>query len=80
MFFEEIKDASPADLTRLGLTAREAEILFWMMKGKTDAEIAEIDKISVRTVHKHRENIFGKLGVETRTAATVLAIETAALH
>ena len=52
---------------------RGAEILFWMSEGKTDAVIAQLGGISIRTVHKHRENIFIKLGVETRTAAAAIA-------
>ena len=46
-----------------------------MSKGKTDAEIALLCEISPRTVEKHAEHLFIKLGVETRTAAVVAAIE-----
>ena len=53
----------------LGLTDREAQVLYWVSFGKTDKEIAILLNISFRTVHKHIENIFTKLGVETRTAA-----------
>lgn len=75
LLLEEIKEISPADLVGLGLTKRQAEILFWMAKGKADADISFLCNISRRTVHKHRENIFTKLGVETRTAAMLRAIE-----
>jgi DNA-binding CsgD family transcriptional regulator len=53
----------------LGLTRREAEVLAWVAKGKTNEQIGLILGISVRTVQKHLEHVFSKLGVETRTAA-----------
>ena len=53
------------------LTAREREVLQWLSGGKTDRDIAEILGISPRTVHKHLQRIYEKLGVETRTAAVV---------
>jgi len=46
-----------------------------MGKGKTDGEIADICSVSRRTAQKHAENIFIKLGVETRTSAVMAAIE-----
>ena len=58
------------------LTAREAEVLYWVVQGKTNRDIGEILGTSPRTVHKHLEHVFGKLGVETRTAAAGLAFET----
>lgn len=64
---------SPADLAALGLRPREAEILFWMCQGKSNPELAAILGVSVRTIHKHNENIFRKLGVENRHAATLVA-------
>ena len=51
------------------LTVREREVLQWVAAGKTNAQIADILAASPRTVGKHLENIFAKLGVETRTAA-----------
>jgi DNA-binding CsgD family transcriptional regulator len=51
------------------LTAREREVLQWVAAGKTNAQIAEILAASPRTIGKHLENIYAKLGVETRTAA-----------
>ena len=53
----------------LPLTRREREILEWVERGKTNAEIAEILWLSPSTVRKHLENAYGKLGVRTRTAA-----------
>jgi DNA-binding CsgD family transcriptional regulator len=56
------------------LTAREREVLHWLGGGKTDRDIATILGISPRTVHKHLQRIYEKLGVETRTAAVVRAL------
>ncbi|MDE1948169.1 MAG: response regulator [Burkholderiales bacterium] len=58
----------------LELTAREAEVLYWVVKGKTNRDIGDILGTSPRTVTKHLEHVFGKLGVETRTAAAALAM------
>ena len=57
------------------LTTRETEILFWIKNGKSNSVIAEILGISMRTVHKHVEHIYQKLGVETRTAAILIGLE-----
>ncbi len=54
-----------------GLTVREAEILMWISKGKTNKEVGLILNTSPRTVNKHLEHVFDKLGVPTRTAAVV---------
>jgi DNA-binding CsgD family transcriptional regulator len=51
------------------LTAREREVLSWVARGKTNADIAEILWLAPSTVRKHLENVFAKLGVSTRTAA-----------
>jgi len=56
------------------LTAREREVLRWLACGKTDAEIAALLSISTRTVNKHLEHVYVKLGVETRTAAVMRAL------
>ena len=61
----------------LGLTRREAEVLLWIARGKTRPEIAAILACSSGTVAKHTEHILAKLGVETRTAAAVLALDVA---
>lgn len=56
------------------LTLREAEVLLWITHGKSNKEIAEILEMSPRTVNKHLEQIFNKLGVENRTAAATIAV------
>lgn len=60
---------------RLNLTAREAEVLFWIAKGKTNRDIAEILSISHRTVNKHLEQSYIKIGVENRAAATARVLQ-----
>lgn len=65
---------------RLGLTRREAEVLTWVADGKTNTEIGVILATSPRTVQKHLEHIFDKLGVETRTAAATRALTVTASH
>ena len=59
---------------KLKITRREADVLIWAAKGKTDWEIAQILSISERTVNKHLEQIYRKLGVNNRTSASALAI------
>ena len=66
---------SPQPLEALGLTPREAEILFWVAQGKTNFEIGTILQISPATAKKHLENIYGKLGTENRASATLRALE-----
>jgi DNA-binding NarL/FixJ family response regulator len=61
--------------TELGLTPRVAETLLWLAQGKTNGEIATILGNSESTVKKHVLEIFEKLGVETRTAASLRALE-----
>jgi DNA-binding NarL/FixJ family response regulator len=62
----------------LGLTEREAEVMLWVAQGKSNVDVATILGMSDKTVKKHLGNVFEKLGVESRTAATLRAIE--ALH
>lgn len=57
-----------------GLTPREAEVLLWLSYGKSNRMISDILGISPRTVNKHLEQVFRKLGVETRAAAAALAV------
>ncbi|MES1191288.1 MAG: response regulator transcription factor [Steroidobacter sp.] len=57
----------------LKLTTRESEVLHWLAAGKTDRDIAEILGMAPRTVNKHLEHIYVKLGVETRAAAAAMA-------
>lgn len=59
---------------KLGLTAREAEVLFWIARGKSNRDIAQILGMSPRTVNKHLEQIYVKLGVENRAAAAAIAV------
>jgi DNA-binding response OmpR family regulator/DNA-binding CsgD family transcriptional regulator len=70
----------PNALLGLRLTPREAEVLFWLSEGKTNAEIGVILSSARRTVEKHVEHILEKLGVENRAAAirTALAVLQAA--
>lgn len=72
-FAPDFSDATP--LEKLGLSPREAEILLWMAQGKSNADIAVICDISLSTVKKHALHIFEKLGVESRSAATLRALE-----
>lgn len=60
-------------LASAALTPRETEVLSWLSKGKTNRDIGDILGLSPRTVNKHLEHIFRKLGVETRAAAAALA-------
>lgn len=62
----------------LALTTREAEVLLWISRGKSNREIGEILGISPRTVNKHLEPVFVKLGVENRAAAAARAVRTLA--
>src|SRR5688500_17606686 len=62
----------------LSLTTREAEVLLWISRGKSNREIGEILNISPRTVNKHLEQVFVKLGVENRAAAAARAVRTLA--
>ncbi len=58
-----------------GLTAREADVLLWIAKGKANRDIGEILGLSPRTVNKHLEQIYQKLGVENRASAAVRAAQ-----
>ncbi len=61
---------------RHGLTSREAEVLLWISRGKQNREVSEILNISPRTVNKHLEQIFQKMGVENRASAAAIAVST----
>jgi DNA-binding NarL/FixJ family response regulator len=67
--------SSAAPLQKLGLTPRAAEALLWLAQGKTNSDIATILGITESTVKKYVQEMFEKLGVETRGAATVRALE-----
>ena len=72
----ESDDASVVEAVMLNfkITAREAEVLYWVVKGKTNRDIGDILGMSPRTVNKHLEHVYEKLGVETRAAAAALAM------
>jgi DNA-binding NarL/FixJ family response regulator len=73
-FKPNFQSAKPLE-EALGLTPRVAEALLWLAQGKTNGEIATILGNSESTVKKHVLEIFEKLGVETRSAATLRALE-----
>jgi DNA-binding NarL/FixJ family response regulator len=70
---EASSDISAELSSEFGLTTREGEVLSWLAKGKTNRDIAQILGLSPRTVDKHLEQIYAKLGVENRTAAAAIA-------
>jgi DNA-binding NarL/FixJ family response regulator len=73
-FQPNFESARPLE-RRLGLSPRVAETLLWLAQGKTNSEIATILGISEGTVKKHAKELFVRLGVETRTAASLHALE-----
>jgi DNA-binding NarL/FixJ family response regulator len=66
-------ESAPSRLATASLTPRETEVLSWIAKGKTNRDVGDILGLSPRTVNKHLEHVFEKLGVETRAAAAALA-------
>mgnify|MGYP002620805734 CR=1 FL=1 len=76
--FRLLDPEGPSDTERLcsafAITKREAQVLFWVARGKTNREIAIILSMSPRTVNKHLEQIYRKLGVENRTSAAAMAL------
>ena len=72
----EVNDAQTVQATMLafGLTLRESEVLYWVVKGKANRDIGDILGSSPATVKKHLERVYEKLGVETRTAAAAMAM------
>ncbi|RYF80003.1 MAG: response regulator transcription factor [Comamonadaceae bacterium] len=77
LILREVSDAAAIEAMRLALklTAREAEVLYWVAKGKTNKDIGDILGSSPATAKKHLERIYVKLGVETRTAAAAVALK-----
>jgi DNA-binding CsgD family transcriptional regulator len=63
-------------LTPASKALREAEVLTWITRGKSNRDIGEILGLSLRTVNKHLEQAYAKHGVENRTAAATLAMRT----
>ena len=76
IIMREVSDAAVIEAMSLSfkLTAREAEVLYWVVKGKTNRDIGDILGASPATVKKHLERVYVKLGVETRTAAAGMAM------
>ncbi len=72
---QKLPSFSVASLELIGLTKREAEVLFWVAKDKSNAAIAKVLGCSKGTVRKHLEHIHRKLDVQTRTAAVMVALE-----
>lgn len=70
---EEHAVPGPAELMQLGLTPRQAEVLYWITQGKTNDEIATILGTSPRTIHKHVEQTFARLDVNNRASAIAIA-------
>lgn len=72
----EVNESADEQLLQrsLELTFREAQVLLWISRGKSNREIGEILNISPRTVNKHLEQVFVKLGVENRAAAAARAV------
>lgn len=68
------EDATARLKEAFAVTQREADVLLWIANGKTNREIGQILEMSPRTVNKHLEQVFRKLGVENRTAAAATAI------
>jgi DNA-binding CsgD family transcriptional regulator len=71
---ERRRSVTPESLEGVGLSPREAQVLAWVVEGKTNSEISIILGMRPRTVAKHLERIFRKLGVETRTAAAAAVL------
>ncbi len=80
IIMREVSDTAVIEAMSLSLklTAREAEVLYWVVKGKTNRDIGDILGSSPATVKKQLEHVFAKLGVETRTAAAGLAMSRVA--
>jgi len=76
LIMREVSDESVIEAIALSfkLTPREAEVLYWVVKGKINRDIGDILGSSPMTVKKHLEHVFAKLGVETRTAAAGMAM------
>jgi DNA-binding CsgD family transcriptional regulator len=70
---------APADIASLGLSPRETEVLAWLAHGKSNAEIAGILGLAPATVKHCLERLYGKLDVNTRAAATAVAVTTAGI-
>jgi DNA-binding NarL/FixJ family response regulator len=72
--------SSAAPLEQLGLTPKEAEVLLWVAQGKSNSDIGVILGMAEKTVKRHLSNFFPKLGIESRNAATLRALEILGRH
>jgi DNA-binding CsgD family transcriptional regulator len=73
--YRHLHQRGRSGFAELPITGREREVLAWLAAGKTDREISAILGMSTRTVQKHLQHIYEKLGVETRTAAAMRAMD-----
>jgi DNA-binding CsgD family transcriptional regulator len=76
---EQVTQIIPVVLEALGLGRREAEVLYWLIQGKTNPEIGSIMQLRPSTVQTHVLRIYQKLGVETHMAAAMHALESLGL-
>jgi DNA-binding NarL/FixJ family response regulator len=76
LLLEQYPGIPVSDRRRRALTERETEVLSWVARGKTNAEIGQILSLKTGTIGKYLERIFPKLGVENRTAAASFALGT----
>jgi len=75
----QVRPQAASRLREAELTPREVEVLSWLAKGKTNRDIGDILGLSPRTVNKHLEHAYAKLGVETRASAAALMTREGAL-
>jgi DNA-binding NarL/FixJ family response regulator len=71
-------EADGALKDRLNISEREAQVLTWIAQGKSNRDIADILGLSPRTINKHLERIFRKIGVENRTSAAIMVLKAKA--
>jgi len=76
---ERPTEIKPQSAVPCSLSSREAQVVQWVSQGKTNKEIALILQLSARTVQKHLEHIYQKMGVENRTGAAAKAYEIASM-
>jgi DNA-binding CsgD family transcriptional regulator len=76
VLLEQKEEAVESNVMQSRLTQRQIEVLTWVARGKTNAEIAGILSLKTKTIGKYLERIFPKLGVENRTAAASFVLGT----
>lgn len=69
------RQQGPASASLGMLTKREVEVLRLVVQGLTDAQVAQILVVSPRTINAHLRSIYSKLGITSRHAATLFALE-----